>query len=105
MNYYCLSTNFYALSLHDALPISLVAEVAHRLVQFLPRRLPQRPPRQPLQLRQDRRGRAALVLEPMATLLQPRSEEHTSELQSRGQLVCRLLLEKKNAQLEKLLLC
>src|SRR5437660_9219019 len=27
-----------------------------------------------------------------------RSEEHTSELQSRGHLVCRLLLEKKNAQ-------
>src|SRR5437870_9792784 len=27
--------------------------------------------------------------------LQVRSEEHTSELQSRGQLVCRLLLEKK----------
>src|SRR5437870_8962834 len=26
-----------------------------------------------------------------------RSEEHTSELQSRGHLVCRLLLEKKNA--------
>src|SRR5690625_6447776 len=26
-----------------------------------------------------------------------RSEEHTSELQSRGQLVCRLLLEKKNS--------
>src|SRR5690625_6749192 len=28
-------------------------------------------------------------------LPQPRSEEHTSELQSRGHLVCRLLLEKK----------
>src|SRR5437870_7217839 len=28
--------------------------------------------------------------------IQKRSEEHTSELQSRGQLVCRLLLEKKN---------
>src|SRR5690625_4466152 len=28
-----------------------------------------------------------------------RSEEHTSELQSRGHLVCRLLLEKKNNQL------
>src|SRR5437660_7641887 len=28
--------------------------------------------------------------------LHVRSEEHTSELQSRGQLVCRLLLEKKN---------
>src|SRR5690625_6849313 len=27
---------------------------------------------------------------------QDRSEEHTSELQSRGRLVCRLLLEKKN---------
>src|SRR5207253_9707387 len=28
--------------------------------------------------------------------LSERSEEHTSELQSRGHLVCRLLLEKKN---------
>src|SRR3712207_7990176 len=28
----------------------------------------------------------------------PRSEEHTSELQSRQYLVCRLLLEKKNNQ-------
>src|SRR5690606_41784439 len=28
----------------------------------------------------------------------PRSEEHTSELQSRENLVCRLLLEKKNKQ-------
>src|SRR5690625_6001316 len=28
-------------------------------------------------------------------LYRPRSEEHTSELQSRGHLVCRLLLEKK----------
>src|SRR5260221_1793940 len=30
----------------------------------------------------------------------PRSEEHTSELQSHSDLVCRLLLEKKNAQIE-----
>src|SRR5690625_6506774 len=29
-----------------------------------------------------------------------RSEEHTSELQSRGHLVCRLLLEKKNTIIE-----
>src|SRR5439155_16617116 len=28
----------------------------------------------------------------------PRSEEHTSELQSRGHLVCRLLLEKKKKE-------
>src|SRR5690606_39235503 len=30
------------------------------------------------------------------TIVAPRSEEHTSELQSRENLVCRLLLEKKN---------
>src|SRR5690606_39812858 len=30
----------------------------------------------------------------------PRSEEHTSELQSRENLVCRLLLEKKKKQIE-----
>src|SRR5437660_7085660 len=32
---------------------------------------------------------------PIVLHQQPRSEEHTSELQSRGHLVCRLLLEKK----------
>src|SRR5690625_5748365 len=32
---------------------------------------------------------------PPVTVLRQRSEEHTSELQSRGHLVCRLLLEKK----------
>src|SRR5207253_5645849 len=37
--------------------------------------------------------RAAEVL---ASAARTRSEEHTSELQSRGHLVCRLLLEKKN---------
>src|SRR5437870_9111136 len=31
----------------------------------------------------------------LSALSEPRSEEHTSELQSRGHLVCRLLLEKK----------
>src|SRR5437870_8974722 len=34
--------------------------------------------------------------------VQGRSEEHTSELQSRGHLVCRLLLEKKKNDQEKL---
>src|SRR5690625_6973876 len=32
----------------------------------------------------------------LSSLSKKRSEEHTSELQSRGHLVCRLLLEKKN---------
>src|SRR3712207_7527093 len=36
---------------------------------------------------------------PGATLGDVRSEEHTSELQSRQYLVCRLLLEKKKTQL------
>src|SRR2546428_10096935 len=41
------------------------------------------------------RGVAALLH--LATRIQPRSEEHTSELQSRSDLVCRLLLEKQNS--------
>src|SRR5690625_3902526 len=36
------------------------------------------------------------VVGPRRTMAGRRSEEHTSELQSRGHLVCRLLLEKKN---------
>src|SRR3712207_7489655 len=35
-------------------------------------------------------------VDPDGTVLERRSEEHTSELQSRQYLVCRLLLEKKN---------
>src|SRR5207253_6406163 len=34
-------------------------------------------------------------------LIMPRSEEHTSELQSRGHLVCRLLLEKKKMKISR----
>src|SRR5690625_6382828 len=39
-------------------------------------------------------GARTITLNPMKMV--SRSEEHTSELQSRGHLVCRLLLEKKN---------
>src|SRR5688572_33187804 len=39
------------------------------------------------------------IVEPLARSL--RSEEHTSELQSQSNLVCRLLLEKKKKQLNK----
>src|SRR3712207_7100828 len=42
-----------------------------------------------------RPGQAAREGDPPEALLQGRSEEHTSELQSRQYLVCRLLLEKK----------
>src|SRR6266496_2177384 len=60
------TTEIYTLSLHDALPIS------------------------------GRRSCArASWPSPARTWAIPRSEEHTSELQSRRDLVCRLLLEKK----------
>src|SRR5690349_22122445 len=49
------------------------------------------PDRRTLLLRKRRRRRHSLRLE--------RSEEHTSELQSRRDLVCRLLLEKKKKSL------
>src|SRR5438874_6902584 len=67
------TTEIYTLSLHDALPI-----YAH--VGGAPREAPGARPRDRLQ---DSR------------LDGHRSEEHTSELQSRRDLVCRLLLEKK----------
>src|SRR6266704_3981957 len=60
-----------------------------------------RPPRSTLfpyttLFRSRRRRRGPFpALHPGAHLLAPRSEEHTSELQSRFDLVCRLLLEKK----------
>src|SRR5256886_13621689 len=51
--------------------------------------------------REDRpRGRVAVLdREPLADGGEPRSEEHTSELQSQSNLVCRLLLEKKKIHL------
>src|SRR5690625_7054201 len=44
---------------------------------------------------QDIYGTAVTFIDNEIFLGVPRSEEHTSELQSRGHLVCRLLLEKK----------
>src|SRR5207244_11615740 len=70
--------DIYTLSLHDALPISSAP--------LLFPRAPPRPARAWLRaaLAKPRPGR-------------PRSEEHTSELQSPDHLVCRLLLEKKKS--------
>src|SRR5437868_14688688 len=68
-------TEIYTLSLHDALPISL--QQRFEVVGVL--RVAAHVGRDP--------GRLGEHLE--------RSEEHTSELQSRFDLVCRLLLEKK----------
>src|SRR5256885_17192951 len=66
------TTEIYTLSLHDALPISVAAGL------FAAR---------------EAADLAALTVR--AEYLNARSEEHTSELQSPCNLVCRLLLEKK----------
>src|SRR2546425_12443094 len=74
------TTEIYTLSLHDALPIFPPELLPPWLCR---RRLAGRrgPPS-----RRDRSRRGSSS---------PRSEEHTSELQSLAYLVCRLLLEKK----------
>src|SRR5439155_19691002 len=61
-----------------------------------------RPPRQIG--KRERGRRSALGKDEDGRILRDaqRSEEHTSELQSRGHLVCRLLLEKKKHEMIKL---
>src|SRR2546425_5569229 len=81
------TTEIYTLSLHDALPIFRRREKrAHgRRGAFEHGHAQDRPPPQvPIA---HRHGWGF-----------PRSEEHTSELQSLAYLVCRLLLEKKKTQ-------
>src|SRR5437660_8210248 len=85
----------YTLSLHDALPICPPTRCARtpHLVRLLRQ---SRPPvaHGPLSAA---RGCSLLVSQRRRIGGRvDRSEEHTSELQSRGHLVCRLLLEKKN---------
>src|SRR5438132_4522264 len=78
------TTEIYTLSLHDALPIFGKNRQIHTLARRRPRvhLLEERADGARIRRRSDRR----------------RSEEHTSELQSHSDLVCRLLLEKKKTQ-------
>src|SRR5690349_24021782 len=78
------ATENYTLSLHDALPICYT--IALRILSTN-------------SLATDESNFPAG--QPMPNPL--RSEEHTSELQSRRELVCRLLLEKKKTTLRKML--
>src|SRR5690606_40946319 len=84
-------TEIYSLSLHDALPIFVGVEadpVQRRVEIEIARRAAARPAA--LRVLGERpQGEVAVGRG------QLRSEEHTSELQSREKLVCRLLLEKK----------
>src|SRR5207302_8778975 len=97
-------TVFYTLSLHDALPISgcfvLCCKFGGPHLQHRRRRAllvclavrsnsSTMPPRRHRLSSRSQRPRAWLRNR------ETRSEEHTSELQSRENLVCRLLLEKK----------
>src|SRR5438477_5263799 len=84
------TTGIYTLSLHDALPIYVSTVCWTISASQIPN-----PPRD-LTSRwrwDDRQSSKGSVL-PSACAR--RSEEHTSELQSHVNLVCRLLLEKKN---------
>src|SRR2546430_12456586 len=77
------TTEIYTLSLHDALPICSRVSACPRHERTYPA------PRGPCSERNRRRSRS------IRSRRTSRSEEHTSELQSQSNLVCRLLLEKK----------
>src|SRR5258707_2560791 len=78
------TTEIYTLSLHDALPISTASSAGCiRSASFLSRFL------------MSVASASAPIPGRSAARRCARSEEHTSELQSRQYLVCRLLLEKK----------
>src|SRR3712207_8195102 len=82
------TTEIYTLSLHDALPIYPAEDLpAVRRRGAVDDRV---------EARLD--GRDAVPVEELAQ----RSEEHTSELQSRQYLVCRLLLEKKKKKVHSI---
>src|SRR5690606_41796330 len=95
-------TAIYTLSLHDALPISRSGSRGHSPTQApngpaVPHPL-DRPPLTPgaaCRLPTDPHWEIDMRLTPGILVGSLRSEEHTSELQSRENLVCRLLLEKK----------
>src|SRR3712207_7780478 len=92
------TTEIYTLSLHDALPIYPARRPpsgARLLARFSA--LCQRTNRQSIRaLTQSPDTTAAAARDHVTATCRARSEEHTSELQSRQYLVCRLLLEKKN---------
>src|SRR3712207_8940692 len=87
------TTEIYTLSLHDALPICAGDRVVEGGGRGHARRRRRR-------RRKKSSATATTMAAPMPT---HRSEEHTSELQSRQYLVCRLLLvKKKNNHRERL---
>src|SRR5205814_4966071 len=92
------TSHIATLSLHDALPISMPNFPGSRSRSSPNRairdfeRFPRAPSANRTYLARSSMPRAKLSL---GSPFRPRSEEHTSELQSLRHLVCRLLLEKK----------
>src|SRR5690606_42085725 len=98
-------TELYTLSLHDALPIfgsqravALPGRRRQRAASGLSCRLDDR--RLDDQRAFGHQEREPLPIRGVEAAAHRRSEEHTSELQSRENLVCRLLLEKKKKPTE-----
>src|SRR5690606_40539034 len=98
-------TQIYTLSLHDALPISLIRSTSPFVLLKLTGRCPKiinnfldDLERQDYNFRRGSEENLSEVVVPCffaskTAREETRSEEHTSELQSRENLVCRLLLE------------
>src|SRR3712207_6878308 len=86
------TTEIYTLSLHDALPIWMREDVDRHLAREALEGVDEG-----VHVRRGGQaiGEAARERVNEAPVRELRSEEHTSELQSRQYLVCRLLLEKK----------
>src|SRR5258707_7433155 len=84
------TTEIYTLSLHDALPISLFSLSQERAAS------PSSAAARSTPIDSSAVRKTSRTLGSSSTIRMRRSEEHTSELQSRQYLVCRLLLEKKN---------
>src|SRR3712207_7012410 len=92
------TTEIYTLSLHDALPISgrRCCQGSPRSARATPTPVGRRRCATTRCTRHHRsRSRQDRPAHPAPRRAGSRSEEHTSELQSRQYLVCRLLLEKK----------
>src|SRR3712207_6994864 len=87
------TTEIYTLSLHDALPIC-AREMGLGPVGEPPAGVPLARARV---LAAEARALLRQGCDPIEERRNSRSEEHTSELQSRQYLVCRLLLETKNS--------
>src|SRR5260370_26581817 len=90
------TTEIYTLSLHDALPI---CRFRYSWVDCQPRFRNYWQPSRPNSLALWGGVRIPLRMESKTGI---RSEEHTSELQSHLNLVCRLLLEKKNVAVRRI---